>query len=80
MEVDGRFHAVAALLPGKDTRYSLERGIQWPQNDLAPVEKLSLSNPGNNPHFPVVLPRLRHYTRLTTAVSDPVHCLKRDLH
>jgi hypothetical protein len=49
MEVDNCLHEMAALLPGKQPGYSLERGIHWPQNGLVPVEKLSLSNLGEPP-------------------------------
>jgi hypothetical protein len=56
MEVRGQLHALAALPPGKISRYPLDRRMVEPQSPsgLCGVEKILLSLPGIEPQPPAL--------------------------
>jgi hypothetical protein len=64
MEVNGQLHAPAALPPGKDPWYPLDRRLGDPRAVLDAVvkRKIPSSRPESNPRTPIVQPVAQRYT------------------
>jgi hypothetical protein len=64
MEVSGQLHAPAALLPGKEPCYPLDRRLGGPQSSSGRggEEKNSQHSRESNPRTPIVQPVVQRYT------------------
>jgi hypothetical protein len=81
MQVSGQLHSPAALSPGKEPRYLLDRRLSGPQNrsGLGGEEKNSQPQPGFEP--PIILPVAQSYTtELFLLLNLCVSCAKFRVH